>query len=421
MANLNPKTGATIGYQETKGTTAEPYNVPMAWQSSTLSYVPLLADGNGNLQVSGGVTGTFNENLAQVGGVNYSLGQKVMASSMPVVLASDHSTINTHPIGFDDHYGISQYLAPNGEVVAVPLYKLLGDVFTGAAIDPNFWTTTLGTGGSITITGGQLVVSTGTTANNAVEVTSNGTGRFSGLAPNKLRIVQQLPDTGVVGNVRHWGVGTFAGGIVTNGALFQMNGVNFELVTVRSSVSSTISNGTFNGQYGATFTPGTTAHFYEIIFQPRQVIWLADNKVIHTLSAAANPWADQLHLPIHFGSVNSGGLAQNVTFNVRNATIVRFGISDIQPTSVFLQGLNAGQNLKNTPGNLHGVTISGVVNNAVVTLYDNTTAAGTVLWSTGAMANNTVPLDYPMNRIPFNTGLSIAITGAACNVLVKYE
>lgn len=87
---LNPKTGATIGYPETKGTTAEPFNVPMAWQSSSLSYVTLNADVNGNLLVSGGITGTFSENLAQVGGVNYTLGQKPMASSMPVAISSDY-------------------------------------------------------------------------------------------------------------------------------------------------------------------------------------------------------------------------------------------------------------------------------------------------------------------------------------------
>lgn len=50
---LDPKTGATIGYQATKGTTAEPFQVPMAWQTSTLSYVSFLADASGNLLVSG--------------------------------------------------------------------------------------------------------------------------------------------------------------------------------------------------------------------------------------------------------------------------------------------------------------------------------------------------------------------------------
>ena len=51
VAPLNPKTGATIGYYETKGTTAEPFNVPMYWQPSSLSYVTGKVDAGGNLSV----------------------------------------------------------------------------------------------------------------------------------------------------------------------------------------------------------------------------------------------------------------------------------------------------------------------------------------------------------------------------------
>lgn len=57
---LNPKTGGTIGYQETHGTTAEPFQVPMLWQTSTLSYVTMLADASGNLMVTGGGGGGGN-------------------------------------------------------------------------------------------------------------------------------------------------------------------------------------------------------------------------------------------------------------------------------------------------------------------------------------------------------------------------
>jgi hypothetical protein len=52
-ALLDPKSGNTIGYKETKGTTAEPFIVPMAWQSSSLSYVSLNVDSNGSLLVNG--------------------------------------------------------------------------------------------------------------------------------------------------------------------------------------------------------------------------------------------------------------------------------------------------------------------------------------------------------------------------------
>lgn len=67
-AYLNPKTGSTIGYQETKGTTAEPFNAPMAWQASSLSYITLSADASGNLLVSGtGGGGGSNAAAGSVG------------------------------------------------------------------------------------------------------------------------------------------------------------------------------------------------------------------------------------------------------------------------------------------------------------------------------------------------------------------
>jgi len=321
-----------------------------------------------------------------------------------------------------DHYGVQQYLAPNGEVVAVPLYKLVGDVFTGAAIDPNFWTPTTGTGGSITLTGGEAIIATGATANNAVELTSVRTARFSGIAPNKFRSVVQLPDAGVVGNVRHWGLWT-----ATSGCTHQISNTTFQVTTRKGGVDTIVADGSvakpFNGQYGPTFTPGLVAHVYEIIWQPRQVVWIVDGKLLHTFNANAAPWTEELHLPIHFGSVNSGGLAQNVTFSARLASVARFGISDIQPTHAFVQRTvgDVAVNLKNTPGNLHGIILSGITNNAVLSIYDNTTATGTVLWTSGGLTSNGLPFYLDFKKIPFSIGLSAAITGANMNAFVMYE
>lgn len=335
--------------------------------------------------------------------------------SLPRSLDND-GHLQIHSYGNQDSYGVEQHLAPNGEVTAVPLYKLAGDVFTGNPLDTNFWTPTLGTGGTTTVANGELTISTGTTANNAVELTSVRVARYSGLAPNKFRSVVQLPDAGVINNVRHWGLWT-----ATSGATFEMNGTTFQVVTRKGGVDSVITNGNFNGQWGKTFTPGLTAHFYEIIYQPRQVIWVADNKIIHTLSASTTPWTDELHLPIHYGNVNSGGLATNVSFSVRHGTVARFGIPDIQPLGVFTVGLNAGTNLKNSPGNLHGIVLSGITNNSVVTFYDSLTATGKVIWTSGPLTANGLPFEIDMKKIPFSIGLTIAITGANLNVLTMYE
>lgn len=317
-----------------------------------------------------------------------------------------------------DHYGVQQYLAPNGEVVAIPLYKLVGDSFSGATLDSGLWTTTLGTGGSATISGGELTLSTGTTANNAVELTSVHIARFSGLAPNKLRIVIQLPVAGVVNSIIHWGM-LFADN--SNGASFRMNGTTFELTTLKNGVESVIASGSFNGQYGSTFTPGTTSHFYEIIWQPRQVVWLADNKVIHTLNANATPWTETLHLPIHIGIVNSGGSTTNVSVKCRLATAARFGIPQTQPDGFWQAGTTAGVQLKQGPGNLWGVALTGVANGADVTLYDGTSTAGSVIFSTGAMGPQTAPLSIPLYGEAFNTGLFLTVTGAAANAKISFD
>lgn len=343
----------------------------------------------------------WSDNISQWGGAATSQGQKTMAASIPVSIASDQP----------DHYGVQQYLAPNGEVVAVPLYKLIGDVFTGASIDPNFWTTNLGTGGSANIASGQLTVSTGTTANNAVELTSVRTARFSGLAPNKLRIVVQLPDTGVANNVRHWGMWT-----ATAGATFEMNGTTFQLVTRKDGVDSAIASGSFNGQYGTTFAPGTASHFYEIIYQPRQVVWLADNRIIHTLSASATPWSNDLNLPIHIGNVNSGGSTTNVSFSLRIATIARFGIPQIQPTKKYIHGAGTFL-LKNTPGNLHSIVINSNTGTTIA-VYDALSAvAGTEI----ALVNPNQITTLNYSQLPFSTGLTVVTTGATIDCTIVYE
>lgn len=61
---------------------------------------PLEINANGGLDVNlVGSTGTGSFNLTQVGGANISLGQKVMATSLPVTLASDQSALSISQSG----------------------------------------------------------------------------------------------------------------------------------------------------------------------------------------------------------------------------------------------------------------------------------------------------------------------------------
>lgn len=85
-AYLDPKTGNTIGYQETKGTTAEPFQVAMAWSASALAYVSLGVDASGNLLTAGGGGGGG-------GGIQYANGTTQATPTGTVAMGKDASNI----------------------------------------------------------------------------------------------------------------------------------------------------------------------------------------------------------------------------------------------------------------------------------------------------------------------------------------
>ena len=318
-----------------------------------------------------------------------------------------------------DHYGTQNYIAPNGELVALPLYKLVGDAFALANLDNVMWLSSLANGGTAVVTGGELVISTNTTANGSAIVESAKTARFIGLGPNKFRSLIQLADGGTANNVREWGVDLAVTN--TDGAFFRMSGTTFSVVTRKGSADTVVSNGSFNGQYGSTYTFNTLSHNYEVIYQPRQVVFIIDNKILHTVTASSGPWTNTLHLHAHLSSINSGGSTTNVQLKARLAVIARFAIPEAQPTAYFQVGTTAGVVLKIGPGDLHGLNLSAIANNAQVILYDNTAASGTILYDTGTMPANTTPLAIEMHGIGFNTGLTLVIATAAANAQVIYD
>lgn len=84
-------------------------------------------------------------------------------------------------------------------------------------------------------------------------------------------------------------------------------------------------------------------------------------------------------------------------------------------------GTTAGTVLKYSAGILRVLNISGVLNNSVITLYDNTAASGTIIWSSGAMSAQTQPFSLEFNETSFDNGLTLEITSANSNITVVYE
>jgi hypothetical protein len=329
-------------------------------------------------------------------------------------------TINFYPSSTSliDRYGTKQYFAPNGELVSLPLYKLVGDSFSTASLDPVMWDRTLANGGTAAISGGELVVATNTTANGSAIVESHAVARFIGLGPNKFRSLVKIPDAGIANNFRDWGVDNVA---MTDGALFRLTNTTFSVLTKKNSVETVVENGSFNGEYGTTFTLDTNYHNYEVIYQPRRVVFTVDDKVLHTVSTTTAAWSDTLHLHAHFHNENSGGSTTNVNLYAILGVIARFGIPETQVEFYHQAGTTAGTVIKVGPGDLHGLTFSAISNNAAVTIYDNTAASGAVLFSSGAMPANSTPFGIDLHGLSFNIGMTIVIATASCNVDVHYD
>jgi hypothetical protein len=333
-----------------------------------------------------------------------------------------NGNLKTELFGITDSYGFSVESTPTDEMRVITPVRLVGATFSGNTIDPNFWTVSTGSGGSVVLSGSQLIASTGTTANNSVTVQSVRTARYTGGSANLFRSVFRVPDTGSVNNVRRFGAFN-----TTDGTYFELNGTNLTLATRKTGVNNTIINGSFNGNVGNTVVIDTLAHDWEIYYTEHRVWFVVDGNLLHTYTAASNTWTDSLHLPIRVENTNVSGSVTNTSLNIRGVTLSKLGKELTTPTSKYQAGITSGVTLKYGPGNVHGISVSGVINDSVVTLYDNTaaTGSGSILWSSGVQfitnQSNNLPYSINLQGLPFFTGLSLSITTANSNATVIYE
>lgn len=319
--------------------------------------------------------------------------------------------------GITDESGFVSTNTPDGEILAVPSIQLIGSTFATTTVDSNFWTVASGVGGTSAITNAELILATGTTANNAASAVSTSTARFISGASNKFHVELRLPDSGTaLNNTRRWGPYNS-----TSGAHFDIINGLLCVGTRLNSIDTLACNGTFNGELGTTVVLNTNASDWFITYSPQTVWYYLNGRLLHTASFPQAAWTTSYSLPVTMENINTGGSTTNVQMIVRNAHVHRLGQQLAQARSYFQQGLTAGVNLKLGAGNLHGIVLSGITNNSVLTVYDNTAASGTVLWTSGPLTSNGLPFFIDLKGITFSTGLTITVTGAALNALMMYE
>jgi hypothetical protein len=314
-----------------------------------------------------------------------------------------------------DHYGFEVENTPTDEMRVATPYRLVGSSFSGSVLDSVYWTESSGsTSGSVVPLGSQVTLTTGSFTGGSSVVQSFRVARYVGGASNRFRTVIRLPDIGAAGNTRRWGA--FSS---TDGAFFQLSGNTFSVVTRKGSSDTAVSSGSFNGNYGLSYTLDTNVKTWEIYWTNSKVFFTAGGDLLHVVTASSDTWSNAMDLPVRLE--NSSGSA-SVLMNVRVATIYRLGSPLTQPTSYYhAAGQTAGTNLKLKAGNLHAISISSVTSGAILSLVDSVSTTTPVIFTTGAMPNNTNPFYIDFKGLPFFTGLRLIVSAQNCSATIIYE
>ena len=126
-----------------------------------------------------------------------------------------------------------------------------------------------------------------------------------------------------------------------------------------------------------------------------------------------------MHLPIRAENKNINGATTDASLFVRGVAILRYGRPLSRTHSNFFNSTTV-QTLKIGPGTLHRVILvrNGAIGGNTVTLYDNTSAAGTVIGqlSFGSSTGDTFEYD-----VDFDVGLTVDPGSANFQTTVVWE
>lgn len=294
-----------------------------------------------------------------------------------------------------------------GELRVVMPIKLVGDNFSGAALDTQIWTSTLAGSGAVVLGSGEAQLRTNTTANSTVLVRGNRASRTIGNLFNYAALMVRLGDTGVTNNKRNWGAYD-----ANNGYFFQLDGTTFKVVRRKAAADTQIT--AFNG-----ITPVVDGnyHMYEIYYTSAGVWFLQDGNLVHELVVSTTPLIEATTTKLSMENLNSGGSTTDASLYVSSANIFRLGQLNYAPRAVRLNSA-ATTTLKSNPGTLVGLLIgkSGT-GTADITIYDNTAASGTVIAVIDCAAQRGyIPID-----VEFEIGLTVVTTTTVGDYTLLYD
>jgi len=314
-----------------------------------------------------------------------------------------------------DQYGWSSDCTPNSELLTASKIRLVGSIFNGAVVDPNFWTKYESTG-TVTQANSELVLTSGTANGHYAAVASVRRANWITGTINKFRTQMRIESSDDDITLRV-GVGWGATmPTITDGAYFKIVGSTISVCTMANGSETAVASADFNGTYAAPTL--TNMNIFEIIYGIQKVHFMINNVIVHTASFLTTNWTSNTN-NFHIGAdVRNTGNSDAVKYIFRMMNISRLGALITQPTYRHISGNAATYILKYGGGVLHRIVFNNTTGTSL-TIYDDSAATagkeiGLITTATGAIG----AWDYDC---PFFNGLTIVTVGNGLDATIVYE
>jgi len=301
-------------------------------------------------------------------------------------------------------------ITPLNEMKIIEPIRLVGTSFNGATKDTNFWTETPVPVGSGAVTqAGQIILTTGVTANSTAAYSSVRRARKIPGTTMQFRGAARFVTAGTANNKR-----TIGAYDTDEGFFFQLSGSVFSVVARKgASDANIVSSGSFNGNLGEDYVVDTNVHRIAIIYSSLSAEFYIDGKLLHKMLLPTAPLTNTLTLPIRMENINSGGSILPVTFNIRFACIMRLG--KYQSANIYKYiAPGVSSVLKYGAGHLDAVINTN--NAGTFTVYD---ALSAVAGKEIMIIDTSKVLGSIQFNVDFSIGLYVVSAGATCTVIYE--
>jgi hypothetical protein len=314
-----------------------------------------------------------------------------------------------------DQYGWSADCTPNSELIVTNKMRLVGAIFNGTTVDPNFWTATVSTG-TVTQVSSELVLTSGTANAHYAKVHSVRRANWITGTINKFRCQMRIESSDNDITLR---VGVGYGATmptITDGAYFKIVGSTISVNTMANTSETSVASGDFNGTYAAPTL--TNMNIFEIIYGIQKVHFIINNVIVHTATFATTHWTSNTVNFHIFADVINTGDSSAVKYIFRMMNISRIGSMITKPTYKHISGNAATYILKYGGGVLHKVLFNNTSGTSL-TIYDD--SAATAGKEMAVITTATAALGSWNYECPFFNGLTIVTVGNSLDATIVYE